>query len=102
MARTTIKEAITVSSLIGDSITINGWVRTFRSNRFIAINDGSTIKNIQAVIDFEKMDESLLKKINTGASISVEGKLVESQGGGQTVEVQVENMKILGWFNAKS
>jgi asparaginyl-tRNA synthetase len=50
--RITVKEAITATDLIGSTITVNGWVRTFRSNRFIAINDGSTIKNIQAVIIF--------------------------------------------------
>ena len=82
--RITVKEAITANSLVDSTITVNGWVRTFRSNRFIAINDGSTIKNIQAVIDFEKHEESVLKSINTGAAISVTGTLIESQGKGQT------------------
>ena len=95
----TVKEALTKSQLIETSISISGWVRTFRSNRFIAINDGSTIHNIQAVIDFENMEESELKKINTGAAIHVSGKLVESQGAGQKVEIQVETLEILGEAN---
>lgn len=99
MSRTTINEAITISSLLGETITVKGWVRTFRSNRFIAINDGSTLHNIQAVIDFENTEESILKKINTGASISVLGTLVESQGSGQNVEIQVLSFEILGESN---
>ena len=89
MKTTTIKEALTISSLIGEKVTICGWVRTFRSNRFIALNDGSTIHNIQAVVEFEETEESELKKINTGAAIEVSGNLVESQGKGQKVEIQV-------------
>jgi asparaginyl-tRNA synthetase len=99
VARTTIKEAITIASLVGENITIKGWVRTFRSNRFVAINDGSTINNIQAVIEFENMEEDVLKQINTGAAIAVNGKLVESQGGGQNVEIQVSSLEILGESN---
>ena len=99
MKRITVKEAITATDLIGSTITVNGWVRTFRSNRFIAINDGSTIKNIQAVINFENQEESVLKSINTGAAISVTGTLVESQGGGQNVEIQVSSFEILGEAN---
>lgn len=81
---------------IGKKITLKGWVRTFRSNRFIAINDGSTIENIQAVVDFENFDDALLKRITTGAAIEVTGMIVESQGKGQSVEIQVENITILG------
>lgn len=77
-------------------INVKGWVRSFRSNRFIALNDGSTIKNIQCVVDFEKFDESLLKRITTGAAISVTGVLTESLGQGQAVEIQVSTMEILG------
>jgi asparaginyl-tRNA synthetase len=80
-------------------IIIKGWVRTFRSNRFIALNDGSTIKNIQCVIDFENTPEDILKRITTGAALSIKGTLVESQGKGQTVEVQVSNIEILGDSN---
>lgn len=81
---------------IGTSVTLKGWVRTFRSNRFIALSDGSTIKTIQAVVDFENTDEEVLNKINTGACISVTGDLVSSQGKGQDVEVSVNEIIILG------
>jgi len=77
-------------------INIKGWVKTFRSKRFIALNDGSTIKNIQCVLDFEKIPEALLKKINTGAAVDISGLLVESQGRGQSVEIQVSDIVILG------
>ncbi len=80
-------------------ITINGWVRTFRSNRFIALNDGSCLKNIQCVIDFENTPENLLKRINTGAAIKITGILLESMGKGQSVEIQVSNIEILGDSN---
>ncbi|MCB0456528.1 MAG: asparagine--tRNA ligase [Flavobacteriaceae bacterium] len=79
-----------------NQILVSGWVRSFRSNRFIALNDGSTIKNVQCVIDFENFEESLLKKITTGAAITVVGELVKSQGQGQSVEIQVSNVEILG------
>ncbi|MFT5078615.1 MAG: asparaginyl-tRNA synthetase [Planctomycetota bacterium] len=77
-------------------VTVRGWVRSFRSNRFIAVNDGSTIKNIQCVVDFENFEEETLKNITTGASIEVTGALVESQGAGQTVEIQVTKVAVLG------
>jgi asparaginyl-tRNA synthetase len=71
-------------------------VKTFRSNRFIALNDGSTINNIQCVVDFEKLDERLLKQINTGAALKITGDLVESQGRGQSVEIQVNDLFVHG------
>ncbi len=80
-------------------VSLKGWVRTFRSNRFIALNDGSTIKNIQCVIDFENTDEDVLKRITTGAAIRIKGTLIESQGRGQTVEIQVTEIEILGDSN---
>jgi len=80
-------------------IQIKGWVKTFRSNRFIALNDGSTLKNIQCVIDFENTPESVLKQISTGAAIEVHGTLVESQGKGQSFEVQVSQLVVLGESN---
>ena len=80
-------------------VQIKGWVRTFRANRFIALNDGSTINNIQCVVDFESTDEKLLKRITTGASVSIKGNLTESQGKGQTVELQVTSIEILGDSN---
>lgn len=83
-------------------VEINGWVKTFRSNRFIALNDGSTINNIQCVIDFENFDEALIKNISTGAAIKVIGELVESQGRGQKVEIQVSALTIHGSADADS
>jgi len=77
-------------------IQVKGWVRTFRANRFIALNDGSTINNIQCVVDFENTKESVLKRITTGAAVHIIGELVESQGKGQSVEVQVNSIEILG------
>jgi asparaginyl-tRNA synthetase len=90
-----------VSQLLTQDITlqpieIKGWVRTFRANRFIALNDGSTINNIQCVVDFENTDESVLKRITTGAAVHIKGELVESQGKGQRVEIQVTSIDILG------
>jgi len=84
---------------LNQEVTLKGWVRTFRANRFIAVNDGSTINNIQCVVDFEKFDENLLKRITTGAAISARGTLVESLGKGQKVEIQVNELKILGDSN---
>lgn len=77
-------------------VEIKGWVRTFRANRFIALNDGSTIKTIQCVVDFENTPEKLLKRITTGAAVHIQGILVESQGKGQNVEIQVNSIEILG------
>ncbi|MDG1940921.1 MAG: asparagine--tRNA ligase [Flavobacteriaceae bacterium] len=79
-----------------DTLVVRGWVRTFRANRFIALNDGSTIENLQCVVDFENTDESLLKKINSGAAVEIKGQLVESMGKGQSLEVMVETIKIVG------
>src|SRR5690606_27558349 len=94
-------QARTVSQLLSQKIThaevdIKGWVRTFRANRFIALNDGSTIQNIQCVVDFENTDEAILKRITTGAAVHIQGNLVESQGKGQNVEIIVKNIEILG------
>ena len=80
-------------------VIVHGWVRSFRSNRFIALNDGSTIKTLQCVVDFENFDEEILKKTTVGAAIEVSGVLVESQGQGQTVEVQVSKLTVLGEAN---
>lgn len=91
----TIKELLERNPL-NQSVTLMGWVRTFRSNRFIALNDGSTLTNLQCVVDFEQLNEEVLNAIHTGTAIKVEGELVESQGRGQTVEVQVSRLAILG------
>ncbi|UCD60090.1 MAG: asparagine--tRNA ligase [Flavobacteriaceae bacterium] len=77
-------------------VEVNGWVKTFRSNRFIALNDGSTIKNIQCVVDFEQFEEDLLKKITTGAALKIKGILVESLGKGQSFEIQAEEIFVHG------
>lgn len=84
---------------IGEEILIKGWVRAFRSNRFIALNDGSCMNNLQVVVDFEKIDEDLLKQITFHACLSIKGKLVESQGKGQSVEVIAESVEVLGASN---
>ena len=84
------------------NIEICGWVKTFRGNRFIAINDGSCITNLQCVIDFKNTDSSLLKKINTGAAIRVVGDLVESQGTGQNLEIIASEISIIGESDSES
>ncbi|MEM9077813.1 MAG: asparagine--tRNA ligase [Bacteroidota bacterium] len=81
---------------IGDTVQINGWVRAFRSNRFIALNDGSILHNLQCVIDFENFDDSLLKQITVGSALRIKGELVESQGKGQSIEVQVQDVYVHG------
>ncbi len=80
----------------GEEIVIKGWVRTFRSNRFIALNDGSCLANLQIVVDFEQFDEELLRQITTGASIAVNGLIVESLGKGQAFEVQAKKIEVIG------
>ena len=82
-------------------VNAKGWVRTFRNNQFIALNDGSTLNNIQCVVDFENTPEETLKRITTGAAVSVIGTLVESQGAGQKVEIQVTKLEILGDSDAE-
>ncbi|HXI00286.1 MAG TPA: asparagine--tRNA ligase [Sphingobacteriaceae bacterium] len=84
------------STTFGQEITVKGWVRTFRNSQFIAINDGSTLNNIQAVVDFNNTDEALLKRLTTGAAVAVTGELIESQGKGQRVEIKVTTLEILG------
>ena len=83
----------------GTIVNVKGWVRTHRSSKavdFIALNDGSTIKNVQIVVDPSKFDENLLKQITTGSCISVIGELVESQGAGQTSEIQCQELEVYG------
>lgn len=96
-----MKDHFTISELlskkpIGSTVTIKGWVRTFRQNRFVALNDGSTIKNIQAVIDFENTDKDILSRINTGSCVSVKGEIIASQGKGQDLELQATSIEVLG------
>lgn len=80
----------------GQDVQLMGWVRSFRSNRFIALNDGSTINNIQVVVDFAEFDEQELKRVTVGSCISVRGNLVNSQGSGQAQEIQCKKIEILG------
>ena len=84
---------------LNKNVSISGWVRTFRANRFIALNDGSCLNNIQCVVDFEKTDQEILKKITTGAALNVKGKVIKSQGSQQSVEIVVNECKILGESN---
>lgn len=98
MKRTKIADALR-GELVSQEINIKGWVRTKRGNKavnFIALNDGSTIHNIQIVADLAQFDAALMAQITTGACISVIGKLVESQGSGQSVEVQASAIEIYG------
>ena len=81
-------------------VKVYGWVKSFRSNRFIALNDGSTINNIQVVVDFENFDDDLIKKITTAASLKVKGEVVESQGKGQEIEIIAKEIKVLGEANS--
>ena len=87
------------SKNLGEKVSINGWVRTFRSNRFINLNDGSCMEDLQCVIDFEKFDKKILSEINTGSSINIVGEIVESQGIGQSVEIVVDEIRVLGLSN---
>jgi asparaginyl-tRNA synthetase len=99
MTRTNVKKLLGSTDLVGQDVLVKGWVRTKRGNKFvsfIAVNDGSTINNIQVVADAEKFPEESLKEVTTGACIAVTGKLVESQGKGQTVEIQAEKVEVLG------
>ncbi|MCF6280423.1 MAG: asparagine--tRNA ligase [Flavobacteriaceae bacterium] len=98
MSKTTVAELLQ-SDKISQEVHVKGWVRTFRANRFIALNDGSTINNIQCVVDFENTDEPLLKRITTGAAVAITGTLIESQGKGQKVEIKVTHIEILGDSN---
>lgn len=95
MEHTRIKELLK-SEDFGREVIVKGWVRTFRNNQFIAINDGSSINNIQAVVDFEHTDDAILKRITTGAAVRVKGNLVESQGKGQKVEIKATEVSIIG------
>ncbi|MEO7961362.1 MAG: asparagine--tRNA ligase [Ginsengibacter sp.] len=81
---------------IDTAITVMGWVRTFRNNQFIALNDGSTNNNLQVVAELGKFDENLLKRITTGAALKVSGHLITSLGKGQSVEVKADNIEIIG------
>jgi asparaginyl-tRNA synthetase len=95
MKRTKVKELLSALPS-GQIVKAQGWVRTFRNNQFISINDGSTINNLQAVVGLNSLEESILKRITSGACISIVGELIPSLGKGQAVEVKVTQLDILG------
>ena len=104
LRRTKVKDLLK-SSDFGTQVNVKGWVRTRRGNKnvaFIALNDGSIIHNIQIVVEVASFDENLLKQITTGSCISVNGKLAESLGKGQTVEIQAEEIDIYGTADAET
>ncbi|KFF13345.1 asparaginyl-tRNA synthetase [Chryseobacterium soli] len=97
MKKQTIKEILQdYKKVLHHDITVYGWVRSFRANRFIALNDGSTINNLQIVVDFENFDKEIISKISTASSLKIVGEVVESQGAGQTVEIVAKKIIILG------
>lgn len=101
MKRTEIKTAL-IENAIGTKINVRGWVRTKRASKnvaFIALNDGSTLHNIQIVVDMASVDKSDMAKVTTGAAISVDGEVVESQGSAQKIEIAAQKLEILGEAN---
>ncbi len=100
MKHTKVKDLLNSTGKI-DEVSVKGWVRTFRNNQFIALNDGSVIHNIQCVVDFENTPEETLKRITTGAAVAIKGSLVESQGKGQKYEIKVTQLEILGDSDAE-
>jgi asparaginyl-tRNA synthetase len=81
---------------INKNVNIGGWVRAFRANKFIELNDGSTIKNMQCVISDSSIDEEIIKKITVGSSLKIKGNLIKSIGKGQSFEIQILSIEILG------
>jgi asparaginyl-tRNA synthetase len=100
MKRIKIKDVLAMAPQ-GQTITVMGWVRTFRNTQFISLNDGSTINNLQAVVALNSQDESLLKRITTGACVSIDGELIASPAKGQTVELSVKKLEVLGDSDAE-
>ena len=100
MSRIRIKEILKTTPT-EQTITVKGWVRTFRNNSFIALNDGSTNNNLQVVVDFTTTPEEILKRITTGAAVSATGSLIASQGKGQTVELKATSVEIIGDSDAE-
>ena len=100
MKHTPIKDILEKGKPLQE-VLVKGWVRTFRNNQFIALNDGSTLQNIQCVVDFENTPEQILKRITTGAAISINGVLADSRGSGQAIEIQANKIEILGDSDAE-
>ena len=93
--RIKIKELLTTEPS-GQEVTVMGWVRTFRNNQFVALNDGSVNHNLQVVLELGKFEDDLLRRITTSASLRVKGHLLESLGKGQKIEVKATEVEILG------
>src|SRR3954453_18526117 len=93
--RVKVKELLNLDE-VGHEVTVMGWVRTFRNNQFIALNDGSTNNNLQVVAELGLLDEGTLKRITTGASLRVRGQIIPSLGKGQKVELKASEIEILG------
>jgi asparaginyl-tRNA synthetase len=96
MAKLFSINSILKSNNLNKEIIVQGWVKTFRSNRFINLNDGSCIEDLQCVLDFENTEKNILDKINTGTSLKIQGKVKESQGRGQKYEIEITSLEILG------
>ena len=104
MKRIKVKNLLS-NPVLGSDVLVKGWVRTKRGNKnilFIALNDGSTINNIQVVVEAASFDENLLKEISTGACIAVNGKLIESQGQGQNIEISAAAIELYGKSDAET
>jgi len=102
MNEVSINDILHSNKFLNTKVSVSGWVKTFRANRFIALNDGSGLDNLQCVIDFENTDDEILKAISTGAAINVSGSLVSSQGSQQNVELKVDSCEILGDSNPET
>ena len=101
MNRDTISKILKIETL-NKNVQVRGWVKAFRSNRFIALNDGSCLQNIQCVLDFENTSQSILKRLTVGAAVELSGLLVASTGRGQRAEIQIREIQILGDSDANS
>jgi asparaginyl-tRNA synthetase len=99
--RVKVKDLLADNNETGQEVSVMGWVRTFRNNQFIALNDGSTNNNLQVVVELGLLNEETLKRITTGASLKVVGEVVPSLGKGQKVEVKAKTLEILGDSDAE-
>ncbi len=102
MQKTEIKSVLTNPSFVQTEIKVEGWIRTFRNNQFLAVNDGSCLQNLQLIIDDNIVDQDTRKRFTTGASVSAVGTVVPSQGSGQNVEIVVSSVEILGDCNPET
>ena len=100
MAAQSIKDIIAKGET-GYSTTVQGWVRTFRNNQFIALSDGTCLKTLQVVVKLDQFDDAMIKKINTGAALVATGQIVESQGSGQSLEMHAESLDVVGEADAE-